>query len=105
MSRKTIIRTITATTIKSANMGFVKGLPVVTENKDIVVNGTIEESKALKEIRKTYGENAQIVEITAIDAVYEITVEDFIKYATKVEPTVEEKAEPIDEEKADTIVK
>lgn len=89
--RKTIVRTITFTTIKSAKVGFEKGQPVVVSNEVITLNGIVAEDKALKEVRKTYGENSQITEITTTDNTYEISVEDFIKYATKIEtPTNEE---------------
>jgi hypothetical protein len=92
--RKTIVRTITATTIKSANVVFEKGKPVAKDNNPITVNGVIAEDKALKEVRKAYGETAQVTEITSVDDVYEISVEDFIKYAKKVvTPTPEQKQE------------
>jgi hypothetical protein len=97
--RKTIVRTITATTIESAKITFEKGLPVVTPNAPITVNGVIAEDKALKEVRKEYGENAQVTAITSIDNVYEITVEDFMKYAKKVEnPTPEQTTEGTNEQ-------
>lgn len=91
--RKSIVRTITATTIESANVKFEKGVPVVVANSPIVVNGVIAEDKATKEVRKAYGANAQVTELKQVDAVYEISVEDFIKYAKKVEqPTPEQKS-------------
>lgn len=82
--RKTIVRTITATTIESANISFEKGKPVVKNNEALTVNGVITEDKALKEVRKVYGESAQVTAITSVDDMYEISVEDFIKYAKKV---------------------
>jgi hypothetical protein len=89
--RKTIVRTITASTIESANVTFEKGKPVVKANEPLTVNGIIKEDKALKEVRKAYGELAQVTSINSVDAMYEISVEDFIKYATKVEqPTAEQ---------------
>lgn len=92
--RKTIVRSITETTVKSAVITFVKGQPIAKENKPIVVNGVIGEDKALKEVRKAYGETAYVTEINSIDNVYEISVEDFIKYAKIVEaPTAEQQQE------------
>jgi hypothetical protein len=92
--RKTIVRTITATTIESANVKFEKGKPVVTANAPIVLNGIVAEDKALKEVRKAYGETAQVTNTSQVDDVYEISVEDFIKYAKKVvAPTPEQKEE------------
>lgn len=91
--RKTIVRTITATTIESANVKFEKGAPVVVANAPITVNGNIEEDKALKVVRKAYGESAQVTAITQVDDVYEISVENFMKHAKKVEkPTAEQQA-------------
>jgi hypothetical protein len=92
--RKTIVRTITATTIESATVKFEKGKPVVTPNAPITVNGVIAEEKATKEVRKAYGANAQVTELKEVNDVYEISVENFIKHATKVvAPTPEQKQE------------
>jgi hypothetical protein len=89
--RKTIVRTIVASTINSANVSFANGKPEVKDNAPIVVNGTIEEVKAVKEVRKAYGETAYVTGINEVNDVYEISVEDFMKYATKViAPTPEE---------------
>lgn len=92
--RKTIVRTITTTTIKSANVTIEKGKPVVKENAPITLNGVVAEDKALKEVRKAYGANATVSEIVSVDDVYEISVEDFIKHSKKiVAPTDEQKQE------------
>jgi hypothetical protein len=92
--RKTIVRTITATTIESAIVTFEKGKPVVKANAPLTINGVVAEDKALKEVRKAYGANAQVTEVKSVDDIYEISVEDFIKYAKKVvAPTPEQKQE------------
>lgn len=92
--RKSIVRTITATTIKSANLKFENGKPVATENVPFTVNGVLTMEKAQKEVTKKYGQFAQVTDIKAVDDVYEISVEDFIKHAKKVEqPTAEQAAE------------
>lgn len=95
--RKFITRAITSTTIQSANIAFKEGAPELTVNEPITVSGVISEEKALKVARKTYGETAQVTSVTSIDDVYEISVEDFIKHAKKVElpaaPTPEPAAE------------
>jgi hypothetical protein len=94
--RKMITRTITATTIQSAILGFKEGKPVLTENLPITVNGTLDNEKATKEVRKVYGENAVVSEVVATNSTYEISVEDFIKYSTKIEePTVEGVDSPV----------
>jgi hypothetical protein len=87
--RKTIVRSIVASTVKSSNVLFVKGVPTITENAPIVVSGKVDEKQALKEVRKAYGESAQVTEISAVNDVYEISVEDFMRYAKKVEPKPE----------------
>jgi hypothetical protein len=99
--RKNIVRTITLSTIESANVVLEKGLPVITENPAITVNGVIAQDKALKEVRKVYGENAQVTSINSVDAAYEISVENFLKYAKKVvaEPPKQE-TEPVKQEGA-----
>jgi hypothetical protein len=92
--RTKITRTITATTISSGNVSFKNGKPIVTPNDPITLNGIIPEDKAIKEVRKAYGATAQVTEIKSVDDVYEINVDDFIKYATKVvAPTPEQKQE------------
>lgn len=84
--RTTITRTITATTIKSGIVAMVKGVPTVTENPILIIMGTLTEEKALKEVRKEYGSLSVVIETNVLDDMYEISVTDFIKYATKVVP-------------------
>ena len=62
----------------------------MTENAPVTVNGTVDGEKALKEIRKIYGATANISALTEFNDVYEISVEDFMKYAKKVELKNEE---------------
>ena len=83
--RKTIIRTITSTTITSTKIHFEKGVPLLSENPIVVFNGSITPEKALKEIRKEFGETSTVVDITELKNVYEISVEDFLKYGKIVE--------------------
>jgi len=82
--RTTIIRTITATTIESVHVAFEKGQPKFVKNDTLTLNGKIDEASALKIIRKTFGENAQLQAVEETTNVYEISVDDFIKYATIV---------------------
>lgn len=92
--RKTIVRTITATTIESAVVTFKNGKPEVTPNNPLTVNGVVDEDKALKAVCKEYGKKSQVTAITSVDDMYEISVEDFMKHAKKVEkPTPEQAAE------------
>lgn len=92
--RKTIVRTITATTIYSANVTFEKGAPVVKENAPLTINGVVNDENALKAVRKEFGAMAQVTNKEEVNDVYEISVSDFIKYATKVvAPTPEQTTE------------
>jgi hypothetical protein len=92
--RKTIVRSITATTILSGIVTLNEGKPELTDNKPIIVNGVVDDEKALKLVQKSYGATSIVTEKKEDTAVYEISVEDFIKYAKKVEnPTDEQKEE------------
>lgn len=89
--RKAIVRTITATTINSVNVSFKDGKPAMLTNEPLTVNGTIDEEKALKAARKAYGANATITGLVEVNDVYEISVDDFIKYAKKIDkPSAEQ---------------
>jgi len=93
--RKTIVRTITETTIESAKVTFVGGKPVIDAMKPLTISGVITEEKALKEVRKLHGANVQVTAIVSIDDTYEISVDDFMKYAKKVVAKPEEVKEVI----------
>ena len=84
--RNTITRTITVTIVKSSNVLFKDGAPVVTPNADLTINGKVTEAKALKQIQKKYGATSLITSIENVDDTYEISVDDFMKHATKLEP-------------------
>jgi hypothetical protein len=99
--RKTIERTITITNVKSGKISFVKGTPVVTNETTDNFNGVLTDDKALKEVQKLHGNSAVVIEKTEINDRYEISVEDFMKYATKVVEATTEEA-PATEEEAKT---
>lgn len=82
--RKTIERCIASTQVKSGKITFVKGQPVITNETITIFNGTLTDEKALKEIQKLYGSTAVVIEKTEVNDRYEISVEDFMKYATKI---------------------
>lgn len=87
MGRNTITRTITSTTIRSAVVVVENGKVVTKENPSVTVNGTVENDKALKVVQSKYGKDNQyvILGVEPQEATYEISVEDFIAHATKVE--------------------
>lgn len=93
--RKTIVRTITATTIQSVQLKFVNGKAELIDNKELTLNGKIDEATALKVIRKEYGENAQLKSVEETTNAYEISVENFIKHATVIPILTKEQAEEL----------
>jgi hypothetical protein len=89
--RKMITRTIITTTVNSATVAIIDGKATTTDYKPLIFNGVVKEKDALKDIRKAYGENAIVVSKVETESEYEISVDDFIKYAKKVEPKEGEK--------------
>ena len=83
--RRTIVRTITATTIQSVKLSFINGKAELIDNEVMTLNGKIDEATALKIVRKTYGDNAQLKNVEETTNTYEISVDDFIKHATIIE--------------------
>lgn len=85
--RNTITRTITTATIRTAIIKVVDGQIKAVEHMPITTHGNIDMDTATKLVRKKYGKttNVVVLEITHSDDEYEISVEDFIKYATKIE--------------------
>jgi hypothetical protein len=90
--RKTITRTIVSTTIMSATVRVVNGKVTSSDNAPLTINGVIDDDKALKEVQKAYGKINQYVILGRLETndIYEISVDDFMKYATKVEAPKEE---------------
>ena len=85
--RNTITRTITTATIRTATITMENGQIKAIEHTPITTHGNIDNDSALKLARKKYGKTANIVvlEVVSSDDEYEISVEDFIKHATKIE--------------------
>lgn len=92
MMRSTITRTLSVSEITAFKLTMEDGAPKVETLPVIVVAGKANERDAMKVIRKQYGADANITvgKIDIHEDLYEITVEDFMKYATKVEKTDEE---------------
>lgn len=82
--RKNITRAITETTIHSAIVTFKAGVPTLTENKPIVIDGVTTEEKARKEVRKIYGNDTAVTNMVEVTENYEISVENFKKYGKKI---------------------
>lgn len=88
MMRDTITRTMATSQIQGFMMKVVDGKPTVEELPVLTVAGKATEKDALKELKKVHGKgaNVTVASIVTIEDVYEISVEDFLKYAKKVEP-------------------
>ena len=88
MMRKTIVRTMATSTITAYTVEMVNGAPVAKALDPFVIMGKAKEKDALKAVKEKYGTVAVTIgEIKVDEATYEISVDDFMKYATKVEET------------------
>lgn len=101
MMRKTIVRTMATSTITAYTVEIENGLPVAKALDPIVIMGKAKEKDALKAVKEQYGKVAVTIgEIKVDEATYEISVDDFMKYAKKVDAPTE--TEQADEETATT---
>ena len=86
MMRKTIVRTMATSTITAYTVEMENGAPVAKALAPITIMGKAKEKDALKAVKEQYGKVAVTIgEIKVEEATYEISVEDFMKYAKKVE--------------------
>lgn len=87
MMRKTICRTMATSTINAFTLEMVDGKPTVKNLPTITVMGKATEKDALKALREIHGKNKSITvgSIEVTEDTYEISVDDFIKCATKIE--------------------
>ncbi|MBQ8168675.1 hypothetical protein IJZ97_04580 [bacterium] len=86
MMRSAITRTLAVSEITAHALTMKDGVPTV-ENLHIVnVPGKVSEKEAIKIIRNQYGKDFSVTigNITTTEDTYEISVEDFMKYARKV---------------------
>ena len=86
MMRKNITRTMATSTIHSVKLTMENDQPKIETLDPVVLTGKATKESALKELRKIHGNDApvSITKIETSEDVYEISVEDFLKYATKV---------------------
>ena len=95
MMRTTITRTLATSEITGYKVVIKNGKPEVETLPVITIAGKAKEKEALKALEKEHGKGCGITvgEIKVTEAVYEISVEDFIKHAKKQgEDTSEEVA-------------
>jgi 3'-phosphoadenosine 5'-phosphosulfate sulfotransferase len=94
--RKMMTKEVTKTNVSIAKMEMKDGLPVATQLDDEILLGNVSEEKAQKIISKKLGEQVTVFKTSTDTEVYEMPVDEFIKYATiKVETESPEQAEPI----------
>lgn len=86
MMRKTIIRTMATSTINAFKLTVKDGKPEIENLEPLTVMGKATDKEALKALKDKYGKNApvQVASIDVQEDTYEISVEDFVKYAKKV---------------------
>lgn len=87
MMRNSITRTIFTSDIHAFQLVMKDGKPVPEALPVLTIPGKASVRDAEKALRKRYGRTAAftISQIEVYENVYEISVEDFIKYATKTE--------------------
>lgn len=87
MMRNTITRTMATSEVRASRLVMKEGKPVVEELPVLTLMGKATPKDAEKALRSKYGKAAAVA-ITAIvvsEDVYEISVEDFVKYAKKID--------------------
>lgn len=87
MMRKTICRTMATSTIHAFSLEMKEGKPEAVALDPVVIAGEASEKEAMKAVKEVYGKNKAVTigEIQVGKATYEISVDDFMKYATKIE--------------------
>lgn len=83
MMRNSITRTMATSQITGYRVKVVDGVPTVETLPTLTIGGKAKEKDALKALEKEYGKGVTIGKIEISEDVYEISVEDFLKYATK----------------------
>lgn len=73
---------VTVTTCKVAEMGIKDGKPVVVDLGEASFLGNLSQAKLLKEAKKRQGHSVMVYDVTHETNVYEMEVEEFMKYAT-----------------------
>lgn len=87
--RSTITRTMATSEIHAFRLVMKEGVPEVETLPVLTIGGKVSREAAEKELRKQYGKTAAVTvkDIVVKEDLYEIAVEDFLKYAKKVEKT------------------
>jgi hypothetical protein len=80
---------VTTTTLKLAKMEMVEGTPTAVSLPNEVLLGNVSLEKAQSFATKKHGAGVTVFEVTADTKTYEMSVEDFIKYASLKEEQIE----------------
>lgn len=89
--RTTITRTITTSKIHTVSIVFENGTPSIKTNEPLTVNHEVREAEAQKLAKKAYGDGVTVSKIETVDTLYEISIDDFVKYGKPVEKAGEQK--------------
>lgn len=85
MIRKTIVRAIERTTIQAYKAEKVDGKPQFVELEAVTVFGKVNDKEAQRAVVAAHGKGAMAGDFESVSESYEISVEDFIAAATKIE--------------------
>lgn len=95
MARKYIQRKMISSTINAFKLEVVDGQPKAEQIETITVTGKVNEKTALKILKEKYGKEVALTisSIDELEEMYEISVDDFMKHARKVENVSRETSE------------
>lgn len=87
--RNTIIRTLTTSEIFGCKIIVKNGTPEIVQLESIKVQGKVNDEQALKHLVKKYGKDSSlsVTKVLEDSDTYEISIDDFMKYAKKVNST------------------
>lgn len=92
--RKKMTKEVTKTTVKIARVQNVDGQLTTEQLDDLVLIGNVSAEKAQKLVHKQHGTNATVFGVEVATEIYEMDVEEFIKYATLKTDSEESDSEP-----------
>jgi hypothetical protein len=89
-SRKMMQREVTTTFVKVAMIKMVDGEPKLETLPEEELIGNVSPEQVQRMMNKKYGQPVTVLEVFADTKVYEIALEDFIKYASVKEEQLED---------------
>lgn len=87
MGRLVMQRNFKETEITFTRFSIVSGKLTQTDPETLTVNGNIDEAGALKRIPLNGANGVAIIGLNTVDNLYEMEIETFKKYATKIDNT------------------